>query len=253
MKVTFLGTGTSQGVPVVACQCSVCKSIDEKDKRLRSSILIEANGKTFLIDSGPDFRYQMLRTNIRKLDAILLTHAHRDHVAGLDDIRSFNYLTGSSMDIYAEKRVHKAIKKEFDYIFAAFKYPGIPKVNMHTIKNKTFEISSQGIVPVRCMHHKLPVFGFRFNDFAYITDANFISEDEKKKLTNLEVLVVNGLQKEEHISHFTLDQAVDIIKELKPKKGIISHISHKLGKHEDIQKELPESIFLAFDLQTIEL
>lgn len=247
MKVTLLGTGTSQGIPVIACNCNVCRSNDPHDKRLRASVLIEIGDKNFVIDSGPDFRQQMLRANVSSLDAILFTHEHKDHIAGLDDIRAFNYIQQKPIDIYAEERVHWAIKQEFAYIFAEQKYPGIPQVNMHLIDNHPFEIEGVSIIPIRAIHLRLPVLGFRIGNFAYVTDANFISNDEKEKLKGSKYLVVNGLRKQKHISHFSLGEAVNLIEEIKPDFGYITHISHQMGIYVDVNEELPSNIKLAFD------
>ncbi len=253
MKVTFLGTGTSQGIPVIACNCGVCSSLDYHDKRLRTSVLIEVDDKTFVIDSGPDFRQQMLRANVSALDAIIFTHEHKDHIAGLDDIRAFNYVLQKPIDIFAEERVHWALKQEFAYIFAEQKYPGVPQVNMHLIDNEAFEISGVSIIPIRAMHMRLPVLGFRIGDFTYITDANYISNEEKQKIIGSKYLVINGLRKQKHISHYTLNEAVSLIEEIKPEFGYITHISHQMGCHEEVNAELPPNIKLAFDGLTIVL
>lgn len=247
MQITFLGTGTSQGVPIIACPCDVCASTDSHDKRLRTSMLIETNGKTFVIDTGPDFRQQMLRENVKQMDAIIFTHEHKDHTAGFDDIRAFNFVNKKKMEVYASARVQEAIRREYAYIFSDFKYPGIPEINLHLIENKSFTIEGVDILPVEVMHYKLEVFGFRIGDFSYITDANYISDIEKEKLKNSKVLVLNALRREPHISHFTLEQAIELVKELKPEKAYFTHISHQLGLHADVQKELPENIELAFD------
>ena len=254
MKITFLGTGTSQGVPVIACKCSVCQSTNSKDKRLRTSILINYNDKNIVIDTGPDFRQQMLRENIEKLDAVLFTHEHKDHIAGLDDIRAFNYQSKVDMPIYATEQVQIGLKKEFHYIFADFKYPGIPKVDLNTIHHfKPFELFNKTITPIEVMHYKLPVTAFRIDNFSYITDANFISESEKEKLKGTEILVVNALRKEEHISHFNLQQALDLIAEIKPTQAYLTHISHLLGSHNDITIGLPDNVSLAYDGLTIDV
>lgn len=247
MQITFLGTGTSQGVPVIACSCMVCQSSDPKDKRLRTSILIEENGKTFIIDTGPDFRQQMLREEVKSLDAVLFTHEHKDHTAGFDDVRAFNFINKRKMDVYASHRVQQAIHREFAYIFSDFKYPGIPEINLHLLENKVTTISGVDFMPIEVLHYKLPVFGFRVGDFTYITDANFISEEEKEKIKGSKVIVLNALRREAHISHYTLDQAVDLMKEFKPEKAYLIHASHQLGLHADIQKELPPGIELAYD------
>ncbi|MCF6360310.1 MAG: MBL fold metallo-hydrolase [Cyclobacteriaceae bacterium] len=247
MIVTFLGTGTSQGVPVIACDCLVCSSTDYKDKRLRSSIHIEVDGVHVNIDIGPDFRQQMLVNNITKMDAILITHEHKDHTAGLDDVRSFNFAQGKDMPLYGRIEVLEQVTTEFAYIFAIFKYPGVPSIEKKPILNEDFSIEKVGITPIEVLHHKLPVFGFRVENFAYITDANYISEKEKKKLSGLNVLVLNALQIEKHLSHFTLSEAIKLIKELKPKQAYLTHISHKLGLSRDIEPTLPSNVSLAYD------
>lgn len=254
MKITFLGTGTSQGVPVIACECDICKSSETKNKRLRSSVLIETDNKTFVIDAGPDFRQQMLRAKVKKITAILLTHEHKDHLGGLDDVRAFNYIQKKPADIYAEAKVTEIIRtKEFAYVFAKKKYPGIPKMNLHEINNKIFYIENVKIIPIRGLHLKLPVLGFRFKNFAYLTDMNYISKNEKEKLKNLDILVINALRKKHHISHFTLEEALEIIKEVKPKKAYLTHISHALGLHKIISSELPKNVFLAYDTLEINI
>ena len=248
MKITFLGTGTSQGVPVIACKCKVCQSTNSKDKRLRTSILINYNGKNIVVDTGPDFRQQMLINQVDNLDAVLFTHEHKDHIAGLDDIRAFNYQSKKDMPIYATEQVQFGLKKEFHYIFADFQYPGIPKVKLNTIHNfKPFTLFGKTITPIEVMHYKLPVTAFRIDNFTYITDANFISDSEKLKLKGTEILVVNALRKEEHISHFTLQQALDLITEIKPKQAYLTHISHLLGTHNDVSLELPDNVSIAYD------
>jgi phosphoribosyl 1,2-cyclic phosphate phosphodiesterase len=247
VQITFLGTGTSQGVPIIACPCEVCASTDSRDKRLRTSMLIETNGKTFVIDTGPDFRQQMLRENVKQMDAVIFTHEHKDHTAGFDDIRAFNFVNKKKMEVYASERVQDAIRRESAYIFSDFKYPGIPEINLHLIENNKFTIEGVDFLPIEVMHYKLPVFGFRIGDFSYITDANYISDIEKEKLKNSKVLVLNALRREPHISHFTLQQAIDLVDELKPEKAYFTHISHQLGLHADVQKELPANIEIAFD------
>lgn len=247
MTITFLGTGTSQGVPVIACDCEVCTSADKRDKRLRTSLLIESKEKVIVIDSGPDFRYQMLRANVKHLDAIVFTHEHKDHIAGLDDIRAFNYKQKGPIDVYADHRVQAALKREFYYIFEAFKYPGIPQLTLHTIGLDKFSIGDVNFTPIEVMHYKLPVLGFRINDFTYITDAKTVSETEKEKIKGSKILVINALQIQSHISHFTFDEAVAFALEIGAEKTYFTHISHRLGKHEDVLKQLPPNIELAYD------
>ena len=247
MKVKILGTGTSQGVPVIACSCNVCQSTDPNDKRLRTAALIEVDGVNIVIDAGPDFRQQMLREKVNDIDAILITHEHRDHIAGLDDVRAFNFMNQKPVDIYAEARVQEAIKIDFSYSFADKKYPGVPQINLHNLTIEPFEIKGVKVIPIRVFHYKLPVFGFRIGDFSYITDANYISEEEKEKLHGTKYLVINALRKRKHISHYSLSEALDLIKELSPKRAYITHISHQMGLHHDINEELPQGISLAYD------
>lgn len=247
MKITFLGTGTSQGIPVIGSTHPVCLSSDFKDKRLRVSILVEWENYTFLVDCGPDFRQQMLRANPERIDAILFTHEHADHTAGLDDIRPFFFKQGD-INIYAHQRVLRQLTQRFEYIFTSeIKYPGVPNLLQNEVKNKPFTINGLEILPVEGLHYKLPVFGYRFVSFAYLTDMKTISDTEKQKLKNLEVLVINALREEEHISHFNLEQALAIILELKPMRAYLTHISHHLGFHEAVQQKLPENVFLAYD------
>lgn len=253
MRVTFLGTGTSQGVPVIACHCVVCASSDVKNNRLRTSVMIEYKDKVIVIDSGPDFRYQMLRENVQQLDAILFTHEHKDHVAGLDDVRAFNFKHDREIDVYAEDRVQRALKNEFSYIFSGIQYPGIPRVVMHEIENEEFNMQGVDILPIRAMHFKLPVYGFRIGDFTYITDAKTISEEELEKIKGSKVLVLNALRREEHISHFTLKEAIALAQKLEVPQTYFTHISHQLGLHEEVSEELPKGISLAYDRLSIEI
>ncbi|MCF8379999.1 MAG: MBL fold metallo-hydrolase [Bacteroidales bacterium] len=247
MEVTFLGTGTSQGVPVIACKCDICKSNDTMDTRLRSSVLLKKNNSGIVIDTSPDFRYQMLRAKVDSLDAVLYTHEHRDHIAGLDDIRSFNYIQKEAMNVFCEERVFKALKNEFPYVFAEHKYPGIPQVIVNLIKSEVFKVKEFEILPIRAMHMRLPVLGYRIDNFAYITDANYIPEEELKKLKDLDFFVINALRKEKHISHFCLQGALDLIQKISPKKAYLTHISHQMGLHSEVSNELPENVFLAYD------
>ena len=253
MKVTFLGTGTSQGVPVIACRCMVCRSENEKDRRLRSSVMFEVEGKTLVVDCGPDFRQQMLRVHAGALDAILLTHAHKDHTGGLDDVRAFNFNLRKEMPVFADRLTQEIVKKQYDYVFEPNPYPGIPRVVLHEIDERPFMAEGVEVIPVRVYHHKLPVLGFRVKDFTYITDANHIPPEEKEKIKGSKVLVLNALRKQEHISHFTLDEAVALVKELKPEQAYFTHISHQLGLHEEVNKSLPSNIALAYDGLTVEL
>jgi phosphoribosyl 1,2-cyclic phosphate phosphodiesterase len=253
VTITFLGTGTSQGVPVIACGCAVCASANKQDKRLRTSILVESEEKVIVIDSGPDFRHQMLRANVQRLDAIVFTHEHKDHIAGLDDIRAFNYKQQQAIDVYADLRVQDALKREFHYIFQERKYPGIPQLNLHTIGLSPFVIGDVNFTPIEVLHYKLPVLGFRINDFTYITDAKTVSDFEREKLKGTKILVINALQKQDHISHFTLDEAIAFAGEIGAEKTYFTHISHRLGKHEEIAPELPEGIELAYDGLKLEI
>ncbi|MEJ6791267.1 MAG: MBL fold metallo-hydrolase [Lacinutrix sp.] len=253
MKITFLGTGTSQGIPVIGSTHPVCLSSNDKDKRLRVSILVEWEHYTFLVDCGPDFRQQMLRANPERIDAILFTHEHADHTAGLDDIRPFFFKQGD-INIYAHQRVLVQLQKRFAYIFTTEeKYPGVPNLIENEIKNDVFNIHGLDILPVEGLHYKLPVFGYRFGNFAYLTDMKTIAETEKQKLKNLDILVLNALREEEHISHFNLAQALAIIEELKPKRAYLTHISNRLGFHDAVQQKLPENVFLAYDELTISI
>lgn len=252
-SVTFLGTGTSQGVPVIACGCEVCQSNDPKDKRLRVSVLIEYHGKNYVIDTGPDFRQQMLRENVQSLEALIYTHEHKDHLAGMDDVRAYNFKQKKDMEIYCSEAVEKALRREFYYVFEANKYPGVPAVNLNRINNSPFRINDMEVTPVEVMHYKLPVQAFRIEDFTYITDAKTVSEEERAKIRGTKVLVVNALRREEHISHFNLEQALEFIRDINPEKAYLTHISHLFGKHEDIEKELPENVFAAYDGLHIEM
>jgi phosphoribosyl 1,2-cyclic phosphate phosphodiesterase len=253
MKVTFLGTGTSQGVPIIACNCEVCTSTDSRDKRLRSSVLIETENTNIVIDTGPDFRQQMLREKVQKLDAVIFTHGHKDHTAGFDDIRGFNWKTKVAMDVYANEEVEIVLKRDFHYAFGEAKYPGVPNLDLHIIRNEKFMVNDLEVTPIEVLHYKMPVFGYRIGDFSYITDANFISESEKEKLKGSKVLVLNALRKTEHLSHFTLDQAVALAQEVGSEQTYLIHMSHQMGFHEAVDRELPSGINLAYDGLQVEL
>lgn len=247
LTIEFLGTGTSSGVPMIACDCEVCTSTDPKDNRLRSSILVQSAATSIVVDTTPDFRYQMLRINNRRLDAVLYTHPHKDHLAGLDDIRAYNYFTKKPMDIYANSLTEGALRRDYYYAFSDTKYPGVPELNLITIDQHPFLIGDIPVQPIEVLHHKMPVLGFRFGDFTYITDANKIEEEEKEKIKGSKILVVNALRKEKHLSHFNLQEAVDLATELDIPEIYLTHISHQLGKHEEINQELPPHIKLAYD------
>ncbi|WP_194768751.1 MBL fold metallo-hydrolase [Tamlana sp. I1] len=247
MKITFLGTGTSQGIPIIGSDHPVCKSSNPKDKRLRVSVLIEWNDFNYVIDCGPDFRYQMLRSGCTKIDAIIFTHEHSDHVMGLDDIRPFYFKQGD-ISIFAHKRVLKSLKKRFDYIFATKnRYPGAPSVHVNRIKNKPFKLNDLEVVPIKGKHADLQVFGFRFLDFAYLTDMKTVSDKEIEKLKGVKILVVNALRTQPHHSHFNLEEALGFIEQVKPEKAYLTHISHLLGFHDEVEKTLPNHVFLAYD------
>lgn len=247
MKITFLGTGTSQGIPIIGSTHPVCLSNDAKDKRLRVSVLVEWDEFTYVVDCGPDFRQQMLNANVSKIDGIIFTHEHADHTMGLDDIRPFFFRQGD-IELYAHKRVFKALKRRFDYIFTTeAKYPGVPSVITNEIVNKPFKLGNLTVVPIDGLHHKLQVFGYRFGDFAYLTDMKTVPDAEIDKLQNLEVLVVNALREKPHLSHFNLEEALSFIARVKPKRAYLTHISHHMGFHEEVQQKLPKNVFLAYD------
>lgn len=253
MRITFLGTGTSQGVPPIGCDSPVCLSEDPRDKRLRCSVHIEVNGLSLLIDAGPDFRYQLIRAGITRLDAIIFTHEHRDHTAGLDDIRPFNYLQDGPVPVYLHQRVMDAFKYQYHYIFLEKTYPGIPQIDFNLIENKPFHIRDVEIIPIEVLHYKLPVFGFRIGGFTYITDANYIGEPELEKCMNTDVFVLNALRREAHISHFTLDEAIEVAQKVGATQTYFVHMSHQIGFHEEVNRGLPGGIELAYDGLTIEL
>ncbi len=248
LNIIVLGSGTSQGVPVIACNCKVCTSTNSKDKRLRCSILISYNQENYVIDAGPDFRYQMLRENVQTLRAVLFTHEHKDHVSGLDDVRAFNFKEERDMEVYCSERVEKALKREFHYVFDEDKYPGVPLIKLHTIDKDKFILPGDlEVQPIEVMHYKMPVSAFRIQDFAYITDAKTISNTEKAKLKGVKILIVNALRIQEHISHFNLEEALQLIDEVKPEKAYLTHISHLFGTHEEIQALCPPNVYPAFD------
>lgn len=245
--ITVLGTGTSQGVPVVACECEVCKSTDSRDKRLRTSVLIDTPHNTLAIDAGTDFRQQMLRENVKHLDAILITHEHKDHIGGIDDIRAFNWVNQQPMEIFGSSGALKTIKKDFSYAFEEVKYPGVPEIKLHPVHSDPFIFRGDTIIPIKALHGLLPVLGFRIADFSYLTDASTITVEELDKMRGSKVVIINGLRVRKHHSHFNLEEAIEILQELKPREGYITHISHQLGLHEAISKSLPTGIQLAYD------
>jgi len=248
LRITVLGSGTSQGIPVIGCQCAVCLSKDTKDKRLRSSILFSWGEENFVVDTGPDFRQQMLREDIRSLRAVLYTHEHKDHIAGMDDVRSFNFLEQRDMEMFCSKAVEIALKREFYYAFEEVRYPGVPNVNIHLINKETFRLPDGPLVtPVEYAHYKLPVLGFRIGNFAYITDIKTIEEEESAKLKDLDFLILDCLRFKEHISHFNLKESLQFIEYIKPKKTYLTHISHLLDRHEEVLKLLPENVYPAYD------
>lgn len=253
MKVTFLGTGTSQGVPMIGCDCEVCQSQDTRDNRLRTSIWIQNEDTSIVIDSGPDFRYQMLRAQVKHIDGVVFTHGHKDHVAGLDDIRAYNYWQNEDIKVYANAQTEEVLKREFAYVFSEFKYPGVPSLDLHPLYGQDIAIGSMTLETIKVLHYKLEVYGYRIGDFTYITDANYIDEENMKKLIGTKVLVLNALRHEKHISHFTLSEALEIIEQIKPQKAYLTHISHQLGTHEKVTDTLPDNVYLAYDTLSIEI
>jgi phosphoribosyl 1,2-cyclic phosphate phosphodiesterase len=251
LKISFLGSGTSSGVPMIACPCPVCHSADKKDKRLRSSILIESATTRIVVDTTPDFRYQMLRANVTRLDAVLFTHPHKDHIAGMDDIRAFNFFTGKPMPVFASEMSQEVIIREFPYAFTDFRYPGVPEIQLNTIATDPFMIGDIRVEPIQVWHLKMPVLGFRFGSFTYVTDANRIEEAEKQKIRGSSILVLNALRREKHISHFNLDEAIAMARELGVPNAYFTHISHQLGRHADVTAELPAGVHLAYDGLTL--
>ncbi len=253
LKITFLGTGTSTGVPMIACDCEVCQSTNKKDKRLRSSIMVQSSTTTLVVDTTPDFRYQMLREKVKHLDAVVFTHPHKDHIAGLDDIRAFNFFSKQPMQVFANEMTQEVIIREFPYAFADFKYPGLPEIILNTIAMEPFIVGDIPVTPVLVWHLKMPVLGFRFGKFTYITDANRIDEAEKNKIRGSEIIVVNALRNEKHVSHYNLQEAIDLVRELQVPQSYFTHISHQLGKHDDVSALLPQNIHLAYDGLVLEI
>ncbi|WP_223649056.1 MBL fold metallo-hydrolase [Hymenobacter psoromatis] len=249
MTLTFLGTGTSSGVPMIGCACPVCRSLDYRDKRLRVAVHLAVEGRSLVIDTGPDFRQQMLRAHISRLDGILFTHEHKDHTAGLDDVRAFNFRQQQEMPVYAEPRVLAQLQREFAYVFAEHKYPGVPQVSLHPIADdqQPFDVLGLAVQPLRALHYKLPVLGFRVGDLAYLTDANQLPASTMDQLRGADTIILNALRHEPHISHFSLSEAVAVLEELKPRRAYLTHISHQLGRHREVEATLPPWVRLAYD------
>lgn len=252
MKITFLGTGTSQGVPVIGCECDVCKSVDDRNSRLRTSILVQIGEKSIVVDTGPDFRQQMLREGVKELEAIVFTHEHKDHLAGLDDIRAYNYLHKRPMDIYANKDVETAIRRDFHYSFDESIKGGVPQINIINIHRESFELGAEVWTPLPVMHADLEVLGFRIGDFAYVTDVNFISEATYDKIKGVKILVISALRRFDHPSHYSLPEVLDVIKKISPDAAYLTHMSHLIGLHEELEEELPNGVYPAFDGLKIE-
>lgn len=250
MKLTFLGTGTSQGVPMIGCGCEVCKSADRRDKRLRTAAMVETAGKRIIIDTGPDFRYQMLRQGVDRIDGVIITHEHKDHTGGLDDVRAFNYWQNSAVDVYCESRTAAVLKKDFDYAFCPTnkRYPGVPEIALHIIDSSTpFSVAGIKVEPIKVTHFKLPIVGFKIGGLCYITDANGIADAEIEKIKGCGVLVINALRKQTHISHFTLSEALEIVSRVSPGRAYLTHCSHQMGLHAVTNLELPQNVELAYD------
>ena len=247
MIITFLGTGTSQGVPVIGCDCKVCSSLNPADNRLRSSVHLNTHGKSIVIDTGPDFRQQMLREKIRHLDAVLFTHQHKDHIAGMDDIRSFNFLLKKAIPVYANASTKEQLMNEFSYVFEPNGYGGGPRINLNEIGPEPFSFGDLPITPIEVYHDRIPVLGYRIEDFSYITDANYIPDKSISLIRGSRILVLNALQHDPHPSHFTLRQAIEQIERINPEKAFLTHISHNLGLHAEVSALLPDNVFLAYD------
>lgn len=253
MRITVLGTGTSQGVPVIACSCDVCQSKDSRDKRLRSAVMVSDKNFCIVIDAGVDFRQQMLTHEVKRIDGLLITHGHKDHTGGLDDVRAFNWVLKKPIDIYARKEVLDAVKGEIPYAFGDKTYPGVPQINLISIGDDIFYIKNRGVIPINAMHGQLPVTGFRVGDFSYLTDVNKVEGSELDKMKGSKIIIISALRKEKHHSHFSLQESLDVLTYLKPTKGFLTHISHQMGLHDEVQKQLPKNIFLAYDGLTIEI
>lgn len=253
MKVTILGSGTSQGVPVIACDCEVCRSTDKRDKRLRCSAMIEIGDRKIVIDAGPDFRYQMLRAGVKDVRALLLTHEHKDHIGGLDDIRAFNWVKQGKVDVYSNRRTVEAVKRDYAYAFEEVRYPGVPDMDLHVVGEDPFYIDEVEVVPLTVMHYKLPVTAFRIGGFAYITDANYIPEEGMRKLEGVECLVIDALRRERHLSHFSLEESLEVIRRLGVKRAFLTHVGHQMGLTREVERTLPANVRLAYDGLTFEV